>query len=474
MRGSIKQLIQRGLVTTAGALLMTGAATAVVPYSPLPPSPAPLVGPGVPGPKMVTGKEFSHDIDFSVASGAATPDPEQVLLWDGAGGVADGIDFSGTRATFETDRQVDAIAHHHDMLFRELRGDYAHLIFSHDDEVAAPAPGGFVPMMMPSAGPVFLTNGMAIGGAGELSVEEAGVFAPPSLQTPWASQPEISAMPLPVDVDGVEVWGPEPSENMPMGDTDKYSLELDFESGTSVWNASGTPYISHSMIVGAVTSLLGPIPGPAILPYDDQEGPNAINLDALMVQDVVGDFDVFDIEQPGGEGGREADAIIFSIRQIMNPADPDGYYATGSELFVLDALSGASFLSHGGHVWDHGYSLAALRTFDEETQELGAVIDVNAIEAIAEVPLPGDYNNDGSVDAADYTVWRDTEGSTGPGLAADGNGDFVIDSLDYDVWVANYGVSVSPAFAMASAVPEPTSAMLTLLATAGLAVARRR
>ena len=37
--------------------------------------------------------------------------------------------------------------------------------------------------------------------------------------------------------------------------------------------------------------------------------------------------------------------------------------------------------------------------------------------------LPGDYNGDGVVDAADYTVWRDNLGRAGMGLAADGNGD---------------------------------------------------
>ena len=44
--------------------------------------------------------------------------------------------------------------------------------------------------------------------------------------------------------------------------------------------------------------------------------------------------------------------------------------------------------------------------------------------------LPGDYNNDGTVDAADYVVWRDTLGST-TDLRADGNPNLVIDANDY-------------------------------------------
>ncbi len=52
--------------------------------------------------------------------------------------------------------------------------------------------------------------------------------------------------------------------------------------------------------------------------------------------------------------------------------------------------------------------------------------------------LPGDYNGDHVVDAADYTVWRDTLGS-GSDLRADGDGDQVIGAGDYTVWRQNFG-----------------------------------
>jgi hypothetical protein len=54
------------------------------------------------------------------------------------------------------------------------------------------------------------------------------------------------------------------------------------------------------------------------------------------------------------------------------------------------------------------------------------------------VSLAGDYNSDGTVDAADYLVWRKTEGST-TDLRADGNGDGRIDKADHDLWKANFG-----------------------------------
>jgi len=50
----------------------------------------------------------------------------------------------------------------------------------------------------------------------------------------------------------------------------------------------------------------------------------------------------------------------------------------------------------------------------------------------------GDYNLDGQVDSADYTVWRDSLGST-TALAADGNGDHLVNDVDYGIWKAHFG-----------------------------------
>ena len=64
--------------------------------------------------------------------------------------------------------------------------------------------------------------------------------------------------------------------------------------------------------------------------------------------------------------------------------------------------------------------------------------------AITPTPLTGDYNDNGTVDAADYVVWRKSVGQTGAGLAADGDGDMDVDENDYLVWRANFGSDRSP------------------------------
>ncbi len=75
---------------------------------------------------------------------------------------------------------------------------------------------------------------------------------------------------------------------------------------------------------------------------------------------------------------------------------------------------------------------------------------------------PPDFNHNGVVDAADYVLWRHTVGqSVVPGTGADSNNNGTIDQPDYDIWRANFGVgSGSGAGLQASAVPEPTSALL--------------
>ncbi|MEQ8849237.1 hypothetical protein [Botrimarina sp.] len=86
--------------------------------------------------------------------------------------------------------------------------------------------------------------------------------------------------------------------------------------------------------------------------------------------------------------------------------------------------------------------------------------------------LAGDFNHDGYVDAADYTVWRDTLGSTAD-LAADGDGSGRIDQNDYVVWQQNFGAtSARPRSVAIPSVPEPASTTAPGLAAIFLVAVR--
>ncbi len=97
--------------------------------------------------------------------------------------------------------------------------------------------------------------------------------------------------------------------------------------------------------------------------------------------------------------------------------------------------------------------------------------------AITLTAAGGDYNMDGVVDAADYTVWRENIGAT-TALAADGDGNGSIDADDYAVWRANYGkinaFYTTPPAATASPAPEPTACLLAFMAVVTIVSQRGR
>ena len=82
------------------------------------------------------------------------------------------------------------------------------------------------------------------------------------------------------------------------------------------------------------------------------------------------------------------------------------------------------------------------------------------------VPVtPGDYNRDGTVDAADYVVWRKGLGT-------------IYTQANYDLWRANFGQTIGSGAALPSAdplsiaVPEPVAWVMLLTGT--LAIFSRR
>ncbi len=86
-------------------------------------------------------------------------------------------------------------------------------------------------------------------------------------------------------------------------------------------------------------------------------------------------------------------------------------------------------------------------------------IGVYCIEEIvtAAAPIPGDYNRDGQVNAADYDDWRVLFGrSVGGGIifGSDGNADGLIDGRDFVLWRKNVSMPVDRGDSV-GVTPEP-------------------
>jgi hypothetical protein len=119
---------------------------------------------------------------------------------------------------------------------------------------------------------------------------------------------------------------------------------------------------------------------------------------------------------------------VHYLRYILDDSPPaaSGAYGFFTQFFAPPYEKSVPLLI----VLNNGLDESTLRT---------AALAINAAAADA-VPLTGDYNQNGAVDAADYVVWRNTLGSM-TALAADGSGNRVIDAADYSLWRSNFGRS---------------------------------
>lgn len=121
---------------------------------------------------------------------------------------------------------------------------------------------------------------------------------------------------------------------------------------------------------------------------------------------------------------------------FSDPAITTGYVNLGS---VFDADHTSLTMSHVGMFGSYTSNGATdLYRYDN------FAISVDS-------PQPGDYNDDGIVDAADYVRWRD-------GLAPPHS---PLDSQDYQLWRQNFGAGAGSG-AVANSVPEPATWALAL------------
>ena len=112
---------------------------------------------------------------------------------------------------------------------------------------------------------------------------------------------------------------------------------------------------------------------------------------------------------------------------------------------------------------------------NEATSRVGAVV-FGALPPLSGGGIDGDYNNDGKVNAADYTVWRDNLGDVNEnGIHNNGDGGGV-GLTDYAFWKSHFGMSGSGSgtSVQSTQVPEPATWLSVLFAVVGIVACGKR
>lgn len=146
----------------------------------------------------------------------------------------------------------------------------------------------------------------------------------------------------------------------------------------------------------------------------------------------------------------DADQLVGTITGAVNTHNSDPQHSDGFAGFISTTPIAYVMIPGAlGDGWNH----------------------VDDLQVVTELVSDPDYSHNFVVDAADYTVWRDTLNQTGPGLAADGSGpaglpDQVVDQYDYEFWKSHFGEMIAAGNGStgsgAAAVPESPSFALLL------------
>ncbi len=87
-----------------------------------------------------------------------------------------------------------------------------------------------------------------------------------------------------------------------------------------------------------------------------------------------------------------------------------------------------------------GFPFETITTAENRTAVMDRVLDFFSVAAPP--PANADFNGDGTVDAADFNVWRDSKGTAvAPGQLGDANFDGQVNDEDYGIWQQQFGTS---------------------------------
>ncbi len=311
-----------------------------------------------------------------------------------------------------------------------------------------------------------------------------GDIATPAAIAARVQAPRSLSDPTYVEQSWISQWGTwvgSPGNNGPIDLLGRVQRDIDdFNPGTKIaiteYNYGGNNHISGAVAQADVLGIFG------------REGVFAANLwgEGSYVEAAFEMYLNFD-GQGGAFGDTSIDAATSSIAQTavhasVDSSDPNRMVVVAINRTAAPVTTGIA-VTHD-RIFDHAevYQLTGAGA----NPQAKPVLELNLVNAF-QYTLPaysvstlvlisdglvGDFNRDGSIDAADYVVWRDTLGQTGD-QAADANEDNIVDLADYNLWRQHFGAGPS---ASASAVPEPAglAAGLVVSLLARIVVRTRR
>jgi len=216
-----------------------------------------------------------------------------------------------------------------------------------------------------------------------------------------------------------------------------------WQLGLAIVEAGATTgQVKFSSVAAPADPLFGTFPGP---------GPPIVNpVGNVVVSDV-------DISNEGVVISADGTRNILQISLSMS--------ANAEGLFALTMSGFDAAMPDQSSYWLPADEGALPLPFDNAPTQMGSEDIVLATLLVTQPSLFGDYNSNGTVDAADYTVWRDHFGQL---IALDNeNPDAMtlgeVDDEDYNFWKFHFGESTHHGTASHSAIPEPASLILLIV-----------
>lgn len=206
--------------------------------------------------------------------------------------------------------------------------------------------------------------------------------------------------------------------------------------------------------------------------FDDSEfSPNGSRVLYRADQEADEVVELFSVPSTGGMWTRLNGPLVSGGGVVTGKFSPDGskvaYLADQDvdevfELFLVPSAGGVAqkisgAMTGGGDVTDWQFSSDGRSIVYRADQDIDEKFELYAV--LFDDDLPGDFNKNGVVDAADYTVWRN-------GLATS-----AYLPSQYGLWKSNFGRRLGGG--ATSGVPEPSAFILVIAAMALSALARR-